>query len=102
MESEEYAGVEPRTLTQLYRGNRLSAVSVDRGTVKLDPFQERNLVLFQGNDKHTTVNPFWSGRFMFPNISPGAIVPVLATPLAPPLGSESERQATLRELMPYF
>ncbi len=55
-----------------------SAVSVDRWAVKLDPFQERNLVLFQGNDKHTTVNPFWSGRFMFPNISAGAIIPVVA------------------------
>jgi len=30
MESEEYAGVEPRTLSQLYRMNRLSAVRVDR------------------------------------------------------------------------
>ena len=39
---------------------------------------------------------------MFPNISAGAIVPVVAWPLAPPLGAESERQATLGELMPYF
>jgi len=39
---------------------------------------------------------------MFPNISAGAIVPVVAGPLAPPLGAESERQATLGELMPYF
>src|SRR2546425_12112901 len=39
---------------------------------------------------------------MFPNISAGAIVPVGTGPLAPPLASESERQATLRELMPYF
>src|SRR5216683_259919 len=102
MDSGECAGVEPRTLSQLYRMNRLSAVSVGRGTVKLDPFQERNLVLFQGNDKHTTVSPFWSGRFMFPNISAGAIVPVVAQPVAHPFGADPERQATLRDLMPYF
>jgi integrase/recombinase XerD len=60
------------------------------------------LVLFQGNDKHTTVNPFWSGRFMFPNISAGAIVPVAAQPVAGSFAADPERQATLRELMPYF
>src|SRR6202521_1895921 len=46
--------------------------------------------------------PFWSGRFMFPNSSAGAIVPVAAATVAPPLASDSERQATIRELMPYF
>ena len=39
---------------------------------------------------------------MFPNFSAGAIVPVGTAPLAAPLASESERQATLRDLMPYF
>ena len=39
---------------------------------------------------------------MFPNSSAGAIVPVVTAPLAPPLAAESERQATIRELMPYF
>jgi hypothetical protein len=73
-----------------------------RGTVKLDPFQERNLVLFQGNDKHTTATSFWSGRFMFPLSSPGAIVPVVTQPVAGPFAADSERQATIRELMPYF
>src|SRR5438132_4383180 len=47
MESEEYAGVEPRTLSQLYRRNRLSAVSVGRGTLKPDSFRDRNSVLFR-------------------------------------------------------
>jgi site-specific recombinase XerD len=70
--------------------------------LKIDPFQERNLVLFQGNDKHTTGTSFWSGRFMFPNSSAGAIVPVATAPLVLPSAPESERQATLRELMPYF
>src|SRR5712691_8086725 len=102
MESEEYAGVEPRTLSQLYRKNLLSAVSVDRWTVKIDLFRERNSVLIQGNDKHTTVTSFWSDRFMFPNNSAGAIVPIAAAPLGPPFATEGERQATIRELMPYF
>ncbi len=70
--------------------------------LKIDPFLERNQVLFQGNDKHTTVTSFWSGRFMFLNSSASAIVPVGMAPLALPLASESERQATIRELMPYF
>jgi hypothetical protein len=39
---------------------------------------------------------------MFPNSSAGAIVPVGTAPLAAPLAAEFERQATLRELMPYF
>jgi site-specific recombinase XerD len=39
---------------------------------------------------------------MFPNSSADAIVPFVAGPLAPPLASESERQSTIRELMPYF
>ena len=39
---------------------------------------------------------------MFPLNSSGAIVPVVTQPLAPPLTAESERQATLGELMPYF
>ena len=39
---------------------------------------------------------------MFPNNSAGAIVPIAAAPLSPPFSSESERQATIRELMPYF
>src|SRR2546428_84548 len=56
----------------------------------------------QGNDKHTTVTFFWSGRFMFPNISAGAIVPVVAQPVAHPFAADAERQATIRELMPYF
>ena len=70
--------------------------------LKIDPFLERNQVLFQGNDKHTTVTSFWSDRFMFPNSSASAIVPVGTAFLALPLASESERQATIRELMPYF
>jgi integrase/recombinase XerD len=69
---------------------------------KIDPFRERNPVLIQGNEKHTTVTPFWSGRFMFPDDSAGAIVPFAAPPLGPPHASENERQATIRELMPYF
>ena len=56
----------------------------------------------QGNDKHTTVTFFWSGRFMFPNSSAGAIVPIAAAPVGSPRAAESERQATIRELMPYF
>src|SRR5207245_9699760 len=47
MESEEYAGVEPRTLSQLYRRNRLSAVRVDRRMLKIDLFRDRNSVLFR-------------------------------------------------------
>ena len=39
---------------------------------------------------------------MFPNSSAGAIVPIAAAPVGPPRAAESERQATLRELMPYF
>src|SRR6266852_2159290 len=39
---------------------------------------------------------FWSGRFMFPNISPGAIVPVVTQPMAAP-AADPERQATLGE-----
>ena len=39
---------------------------------------------------------------MFPNNSAGAIVPVAAAPLGPPFATEGERQATIRELMPYF
>src|SRR6266571_8831584 len=56
----------------------------------------------QGNDKHTTVTFFWSGRFMFPNSSVGAIVPIAAAPVGPPRAAESGRQGTIRELMPYF
>jgi hypothetical protein len=70
--------------------------------LKIDPFRNRNSVLFQGNDKHTTATSFWSGRFMFANSSGSALVPVGTAPLALPLASESERQATIRELMPYF
>ena len=32
--------------------NRLSAVRVDRRMLKIDPFRERNSVLFQGNEKY--------------------------------------------------
>src|SRR5712691_9354606 len=39
---------------------------------------------------------------MFPNNSAGAIVPIAAAPLGPPFAAEVERQATIRELMPYF
>jgi hypothetical protein len=39
---------------------------------------------------------------MFPSQSSGAIVPFGTVPLAAPLAAESERQATLPELMPYF
>src|SRR5207244_8237003 len=39
---------------------------------------------------------------MFPNSSAGAIVPIAAAPVGPPRAAESERQATLHELMPYF
>jgi integrase/recombinase XerC len=39
---------------------------------------------------------------MFPTNSAGAIVPVAAAPLGLPHASENERQATIRELMPYF
>ena len=40
---------------------------------------------------------------MFPNSSAGALVPTTAASLGPPLASaEGERQATIRELMPYF
>ena len=39
---------------------------------------------------------------MFPNNSAGAIVPIAAAPLGAPFASEGERQATIRELMPYF
>jgi len=39
---------------------------------------------------------------MFPNSSAGAIVPIAAAPLGPPRAAEFERQATIRELMPYF
>src|SRR5216684_8457483 len=102
MESEEYAGVEPRTLSPLYRMNRLSAVSVDRWTVKPDLFRERNSVLFRATKSIQRSLPFWSGRFMFPNHSAGAIVPFALAPLGLPHASENERQATIRELMPYF
>src|SRR6266852_1618508 len=39
---------------------------------------------------------------MFPLNSPGAIVPVVAQPVAGLFSADSERQATIRELMPYF
>src|SRR5437667_5930082 len=39
---------------------------------------------------------------MFPNNSAGAIVPIAASPLGPPFATEGKRQATIRELMPYF
>ena len=40
---------------------------------------------------------------MFPNnSSAGAIVPMAAAPVGPPFATEGERQATIRELMPYF
>src|SRR5882762_10475139 len=39
---------------------------------------------------------------MFPNGFAGAIVPLAAAPVGPPRASEGERQATIRELMPYF
>src|SRR5216684_8064858 len=39
--------VDSRTLTRLCRCRRLSAVSVGRGTSKIGPFQDRNLVLFR-------------------------------------------------------
>jgi hypothetical protein len=39
---------------------------------------------------------------MFPSDSSGAIVPVGTAPLGPPQAPESGRQATIRELMPYF
>ena len=41
---------------------------------------------------------------MFPSNNAGAIVPVAAAlaPLGAPQTSENERQATIRELMPYF
>ncbi len=39
---------------------------------------------------------------MFPHQSAGAIVPFATAPVGPPRAAESERQATLRELMPYF
>ena len=39
---------------------------------------------------------------MFPNSSAGAIVPIAAAPVGSPRAAESERQATIRELMPYF
>lgn len=39
---------------------------------------------------------------MFPNTSAGAIAPVPTALLASPFAAESERQATLGELMPYF
>jgi integrase/recombinase XerC len=39
---------------------------------------------------------------MFPNDSAAAIVPIAAAPLGAPFAAEGERQATMRELMPYF
>ena len=39
---------------------------------------------------------------MFPHNSAGAIVPIAAAPLGAPFAAEGERQATIRELMPYF
>ena len=39
---------------------------------------------------------------MFPHQSAGAIVPLGIGPLASPRAAEGERQATIRELMPYF
>ena len=39
---------------------------------------------------------------MFPNNSAGAIVPLGMGPLVPPRAAEGGRQATIRELMPYF
>src|SRR5439155_24522819 len=56
----------------------------------------------QGNDKHTTVTFFWSGRFMFPHSSAGAIIPIATAPVGPPRAAESERQPAIREPMPIF
>jgi integrase/recombinase XerD len=39
---------------------------------------------------------------MFPSNSLGAIVPVVAQPVAHPFAADPERLATIRELMPYF
>jgi integrase/recombinase XerD len=39
---------------------------------------------------------------MFPKVSAGPIVPVVAQPVVGPFAADPERQATLRELMPYF
>jgi integrase/recombinase XerC len=39
---------------------------------------------------------------MFPLNSTGVIVPVVTQPVAHPFAADPERQATLRELMPYF
>jgi hypothetical protein len=71
------------------------------GLLKPGSFQDRGSI--QGNDKHKTGTSFWSGRFMFPNSSAGAIVPFHATPaIAPPFASGGERQATISELTPFF
>src|SRR6266508_3671040 len=70
MESEEYAGVEPRTLTKLYRMNRLSAVSVDRWTVKIDLFRERNSVLFRATKSIQRSLLFGAAVVCFPMTPP--------------------------------
>jgi len=68
--------------------------------LKIDLFRERN-PFYSGHEKHTTVTFFWSDRFMFPNSSASAIVPLAPGALCLLL-FESERQATIRELMRIF
>src|SRR5439155_19236959 len=73
----------------------------DRRMLKIDLFRERNSVLFRATKSIQRSLPFWSGPFMFADKPAEALVPLIARPVEP-LAFESERQATLRELMPYF
>src|SRR5439155_7702301 len=101
MESEEYAGVEPRTLSQLYRRNRLSAVSVGRGTLNPDSFRYRNSVLFRATTSIQRSLFFGVADLCF-LIPLRAIVPIAPAPVGPPRAADSERQATLPELIPHY
>ena len=76
-------------------------MSVGRGTLKPDSFRDRNSVLFRATTSIQRSLFFGVAVLCF-LIALRAIVPIAAAPVGPPRAAESERQATLRELMPYF
>jgi len=64
------------------------------GLLKLDHW------LIQGNEKHETAAVYSAGRFMFPTIDDQSRA--LVAPTSAPSARQSERQANISELIPYF
>jgi hypothetical protein len=89
------------TLSQLYRMNRLSAVSVDRGTVKIDLFRERNSVLFRATKSIQRSPSFLDWPFY---VSSTVCRGHRASRRGPPSAAAcaAAGHAMIRELMPYF